>query len=214
MKEKIPPNSPGSSVGNAVALILIPAQPGGGSWCWEWSQCSPSILQTRTEKCLYSVWLLLLCGEAFNKSCDLWDVCGRCCFLLCHLSGREKPGLIILGTRFFQLRMSAVRLSREVISLRFFFWNRQRSCFILCWVDKGVLSVLLKSVSHGKALGVCPLKLQCFVFSVCDSTWLLNIQTYSLSFFAAFMWFFYSSSPFLSSWMEWGFFSPSLWLGI
>lgn len=52
----------------------------------------------------------------------------------------------------------------------FFFFNRQRSCFILCWVDKGVLSVLLKSVSHGKALGVCPLKLQCFVFSVCDST--------------------------------------------
>lgn len=98
MKEKIPPNSPGGSVRSTVTLILIPARPGRGSWCCEWSRCSPSILQTRTEKRLYSVWLLLLCGEAFNKSCDLWDVCGRCCFLLCHLSGREKPGLIILGT--------------------------------------------------------------------------------------------------------------------
>lgn len=26
----------------------------------------------------------------------------------------------------------------------FFFLNRQRSCFLLCYVDKGVLSVLLK----------------------------------------------------------------------
>lgn len=35
LKEKTPLSSPSSSIGKAVPLVLIPAPPGRGSWCWE-----------------------------------------------------------------------------------------------------------------------------------------------------------------------------------